>query len=85
MFRKDSRRRQPLKIGVTTRLSQLDAPTLVIAGDADVVLPEHPVAISRLIPHCRLAIIPCGHVKYLGEITTLLNGKWTQAYICSFN
>lgn len=34
------------------------APTLVLAGDADVVRPEHAVATFRLLPHAKLAILP---------------------------
>lgn len=34
------------------------APTLVVAGDADVVRPEHAVATFRILPHSKLAIVP---------------------------
>ena len=34
------------------------APTLVLVGDADVVRPEHAVALFRLIPNARLAVLP---------------------------
>lgn len=47
----------------------LQAPSLVINGDADVVRPEHAVALSRLLPHARLAILPGGHGEAIGEIT----------------
>jgi len=33
-------------------------PTLVLAGDADVVRPEHAVSTYRLLPHARLAVLP---------------------------
>ena len=33
-------------------------PALVICGDADVVRPEHAVALARLLPHGQLAILP---------------------------
>jgi len=36
----------------------IDAPTLVIVGDADVVRPEHAVELMRLLPHAKLAILP---------------------------
>ncbi len=62
-------------------LKAISAPALIISGDKDVVLPEHAVAMSRLIPNCRLAILPGEHGKYLGEITTLTNGKWEQDYV----
>jgi pimeloyl-ACP methyl ester carboxylesterase len=34
------------------------APALVVVGDADVVLPEHAVEMTRLLPRARLAILP---------------------------
>jgi pimeloyl-ACP methyl ester carboxylesterase len=81
MFHKDAYRMQTFKDWSDNDIKSITAPTLIIAGDADVVLPEHAVAMYHLIPHCQLAIIPGGHGKYLGEITTLTNGKWTQDYI----
>ena len=36
----------------------INAPALVLAGDADVVRPEHAVALARLFLHSRLAILP---------------------------
>lgn len=36
----------------------ITAPTLVVAGDADVVRPEHAVATFRLLPQAKLAILP---------------------------
>ena len=81
MFNKDVQRMQTFKDWTDEEIRSIGGPTLVIAGDADVVLPEHAAAMSHLIPHCQLAIIPGGHGKYLGEITTLTNGKWTQDYV----
>jgi pimeloyl-ACP methyl ester carboxylesterase len=43
---------------------------LVINGDKDAVLPEHALALSRLLPKARLAIMPGGHGDYIGEIST---------------
>jgi pimeloyl-ACP methyl ester carboxylesterase len=34
------------------------APTLVMAGDADVVRPEHAVELFRLLPHAQVALLP---------------------------
>lgn len=40
------------------------APTLVIAGDADAIRPEHAVETFRLLPHAHLAILPgTDHMK----------------------
>lgn len=39
-------------------LRSIDAPTLILIGDADVVRPEHAVEMYRLLPHGRLAVLP---------------------------
>jgi len=39
-------------------IKSINAPTLVINGDADVVRPEHAVLMFRLLPHSQLAIFP---------------------------
>jgi pimeloyl-ACP methyl ester carboxylesterase len=41
-----------------TQIRGIAAPTLVICGDKDVVRPEHAVALFRLLPHARVAIVP---------------------------
>jgi len=60
-------------------ISAIQVPALIIVGDKDVVSPEHAIALSRLIPNARLAIIPGGHGEYIGEITTLQPGKNPEA------
>ena len=50
-------------------MQSLQAPTLVIIGDADGVRPEHAVEMFRLLPHARLAVLPSDHGSYLGEVT----------------
>lgn len=52
-------------------LQSIQAPVLLINGDADVATTEHIAAMSRIIPHCNVAIIPGGHGAYIGEITSL--------------
>jgi pimeloyl-ACP methyl ester carboxylesterase len=48
-------------------LRAVDAPTLVMAGDSDVILPEHSIELARLVKHGQLAIFPgSGHGTYLG-------------------
>jgi len=51
-------------------LKSLRSPTLVVAGDRDIVKPEHAVDLTRLIPGARLLILPGGHGDYLGEAVT---------------
>lgn len=46
------------------------APVLVLAGDRDIVTPEHALEIARLFPDARLAILPGTHGQFLGELIT---------------
>ena len=39
-------------------LRRIQAPTLVIAADDDIICPEHAVEMYRLIPNARLAVLP---------------------------
>ena len=39
-------------------LAAIRAPVLTVIGDADIVCPEHAVALFRLIPHSQLAVLP---------------------------
>jgi pimeloyl-ACP methyl ester carboxylesterase len=81
MFHRDVTRMQTFKDWSDKDVKSITAPTLIIIGDKDVPTPEHAVAMSRLIPHSRLSIIPGAHGQYLGEITTLDNGQWKQQYV----
>lgn len=65
------------------QIKSIKAPTLIITGDADVVTPEHAVEMYRLIPNCQLAIIPGGHGKYIGEITTLNSDSENTGFVVS--
>jgi pimeloyl-ACP methyl ester carboxylesterase len=49
-------------------LQAIQAPALIINGDAEVVRAEHALALSRALPDARLAILPGGHGEYIGEI-----------------
>ena len=55
------------------------APTLVACGDADVVRPEHAVALSRLLPHARLAILPG-----TDHMTMMSRTEWLVPMITEF-
>ncbi|TZF83818.1 alpha/beta hydrolase [Pedobacter sp. BS3] len=71
MYQKCANRMINFKDFSDEQIKSIKAPVLLINGDADVATPEHIVAMSRLIPNCRLAIIPGGHGAYIGEITSL--------------
>ena len=71
MFNKDVERMRGFKDWSDEQIKSIAVPTLLINGDTDVITPEHAVEMHRLIPHSQLAILPGGHGKYMGEITTL--------------
>ncbi len=71
MFQKCANRMMHFKDVPDEQIKSIQSPVLLINGDADVATNEHAVAISKLIPNCKLAIIPGGHGAYIGEITTL--------------
>ncbi len=48
-------------------LQSIRASTLILAGDQDIVKPEHAVELTRLIPGARLLIVPGGHGDFIGE------------------
>lgn len=53
------------------QLKSIQAPTLLIVGDKDVITPEHAIELQRQIRNAELAIIPGGHGEYIGEVTTI--------------
>jgi pimeloyl-ACP methyl ester carboxylesterase len=71
MFEKDRDRMIGFKDMTDDQVRSINSPALIIIGDADVITPEHAVEMYRLIPNSELAVIPGGHGKYIGEITTV--------------
>jgi len=70
MFNNDKNRMVSFKDWDAGILRSIKAPAFILIGDQDVMLPEHAVEMSRLIPNARLAILPGAHGAYIGEITT---------------
>ena len=50
-------------------IESIEAPTLLMIGDADSVRPEHAVEMFRLLRHAQLAVLPGGHGACIGEVT----------------
>lgn len=71
MYQKCADRMINFKDFTDEQIKSITAQVLLINGDQDVATSEHIVAMSKLIPNCKLAIIPGGHGAYIGEITTL--------------
>lgn len=70
MYKRDVTRMQSFTSIKEEQMKTIKAPALLISGDADVARPEHTVEMYRLLPQAKLAIFPCGHGDYIGEITT---------------
>ena len=53
-----------MKLGVESKgwrpedIQSINAPAMVMVGDADIVRPEHAVQMFRLLPHAQLAVLP---------------------------
>jgi pimeloyl-ACP methyl ester carboxylesterase len=75
MFHKCVTRMLNFKDMPDEQIKSIKCPVLLVNGDADVATSEHVVQMSRLIPNCKLAIIPGTHGEYMGEIATLKPGK----------
>jgi pimeloyl-ACP methyl ester carboxylesterase len=58
MFERDKQRMLDFQDWPDDSLRGIKSPTLLIAGDHDVVRPEHAVEIFRLVPNAQLAIVP---------------------------
>ncbi|WP_421944988.1 alpha/beta fold hydrolase [Pedobacter sp.] len=71
MHDRDAKRMVNFKDIPDEQIKAIKAPTLIIIGDKDVILPEHALELHRQIANSELAIIPGGHGEYIGEITTL--------------
>jgi pimeloyl-ACP methyl ester carboxylesterase len=69
MFRRDQQRMLTFKDWNAADIRAIKAPTLIVASDQDVVRPEHAVEMMRLLPNCRLVILPGRHGEFFGEAT----------------
>ena len=70
MYEKDKKRILEFKDWKAQDIHSINAPTLIIVGDEDVVRPEHAVKLFRLFPRARLTILPGVHGAYIAEVTT---------------
>jgi pimeloyl-ACP methyl ester carboxylesterase len=68
MFYRDVARMNAFKDIPSSAIKEIQAPTLVLNGDAEVVLADHALLLSRTLPNARLVILPSAHGDYIGEI-----------------
>lgn len=71
MHDRDAKRMVDFKDIPDEQIASIKAPTLIIIGDKDLIIPEHAIEMQRLIANSELAIIPGGHGDYIGEVVTL--------------
>ncbi len=75
MHDKDADRMRNFKDWNDDALKSIQVPTLIMNADKDVVLNEHAVKMSTLIPHAQLIILPGVHGAFLGEVCTAVPGS----------
>lgn len=68
MFNRDAARMIAFKDISDADIQAIQAPTLVINGDAEAILAAHALMLSQMLPHAQLMILPGGHGDYIGEI-----------------
>jgi pimeloyl-ACP methyl ester carboxylesterase len=68
MFDRDVAKMADFKDISDAQIKAIEAPTLVVNGDEDVVRPEHAFELAHTLPHARLAILPGAHGEYIGDI-----------------
>lgn len=71
MHDRDVKRMLQFKDIPDEQIQSVQAPTLIIIGDKDVITVEHATELSQKLADAALALIPGVHGEYFGEITTL--------------
>ncbi|HET9824792.1 MAG TPA: alpha/beta hydrolase, partial [Chitinophagaceae bacterium] len=75
MFDKDRGRMLRFKDWPDEELHSIQARTFIIAGDHDVVTPQHAAKMAQVIPNARLMILPGTHGSFIGEACTAIKGS----------
>lgn len=70
MFEQDKNRMMNFTDWTDEEISSIKAPTLIIAGDRDVLTSEHAVEMANKISNSRLLILPGTHGSFIGEIAS---------------
>ena len=82
MFNRDMNRMKAFKDWPDEAIKNVQAPTLFIIGDQDLVRPEYAVELTRQMPHARLLILPGHHGEYLESAGPL--PLWTAGMVDDF-
>lgn len=70
MFHKDVERRMAFKDRTEEEMKSIKVPTLIMAGDHDVITTEHTIEMSKVIQGARVSILPGTHGSFIGEALT---------------
>ena len=88
MFTKDRDRMIGFKDWGDEELRSIQAPSLIICGDRDVITSEHTVQMSKMIPNAELMIVPGTHGSFIGEVCSVEEGskipELTTGFILEF-
>jgi pimeloyl-ACP methyl ester carboxylesterase len=60
-------------------IRSIQAPTLIMLGDRDIVRPEHAVEMFRLLPHAQLAVLPG-----TDHMTIVKRAEWQVSMVEAF-
>ena len=75
MHDKDADRMRTFKDWDDADIQSIKLPSLIINGDNDVILTEHALKLSKLIPNAALIVLPGVHGACIGEVCTTLPGS----------
>jgi pimeloyl-ACP methyl ester carboxylesterase len=81
MFNRDVARMVAFEDISDADIRAIQAPALVLNGDAEVVRAEHALALAHALPQAKLAILPGGHGEYIGEICAPAKESGTPAFV----
>jgi pimeloyl-ACP methyl ester carboxylesterase len=68
LFAIDSKRMLQFRDISDEKIHSIRAPSLIISGDQDVVLPEHAFRMAHEITGARVTILPSNHGGYVGSV-----------------
>ncbi len=81
MHDKDRDRMIGFKGWTEQEIRSIKAPAYIMISDQDLVKPEHAVAMYRMLPHSRIAILPGPHGAFLGEAIAAKPGDKTPGLV----
>jgi pimeloyl-ACP methyl ester carboxylesterase len=82
LFAKCVQRMLNFKGWTSEDIRSINAPTLVMIGDHDIVRPEHAVEMFRLLPHAQLAVLP--GTDHMTLVNRADSAEWQVSMIEAF-